>query len=70
MVTYIRDRTKVQIHEDSLKFIVLAVFKVSMFGLKSYVIGRTSPLVKSSLYLKKYENILLHRLLKYICIHI
>lgn len=54
MVTCIRDRTKVHIHENSLKFILLAVFNVSMFGLQSYVIGRTFPLGKSSLYLKKY----------------
>lgn len=70
MVTYIRDRTKVHIHEDSLKFIVLVVFNVSMFGVQSYVIGRTFLFVKSSLYLKKYKNVLLHRLLKYVCIHI
>lgn len=70
VVTYIRDRTKVHIHEDSLKFIVLVVFNVSMFGVQSYVIGRTFPFVKSSLYLKKYKNVLLHRLLKYVCIHI
>lgn len=70
MVTYIRDRTKAHKYEDSLKFVVFSVFNDFMFGLQSYVTSRTFPLVKSSLYLKKYENILFHKLIKCICIHI